>query len=73
MNKSCTNKEDEELKEALGEYHKIYVEFIAEKNANEKAQVEQLKNKNRTLKKLNDNLKKQIKETKPPELQVNCN
>ena len=56
--------EEGELKEALGEYYSVYVEFVSEKTTNEKAQVEHLKSKSRTLKRLNDRLKKQINETR---------
>ena len=64
MEGKCSNMEGEELKEALGDYHSVYVEFINEKTANEKAQVEQLTSKNKNLTRLNERLRKQISETR---------
>ena len=64
MDRKYADMGEEELKDALGEYHSIYEEFITEKSANEKAQVEQLTNKNRNLKRLNERLRRQIDETK---------
>ena len=70
MDRKYADMSEEELKEALGEYHSIYVEFVTEKSANEKAQVEQLANKNRNLKRLNERLRRQINETKSIEAKV---
>ena len=72
MEGKCRNMEEEELKEALGDYHSVYVEFINEKTANEKAQVEQLTNKNKNLTRLNERLRKQISETRCQVTKVYC-
>lgn len=56
--------EEGKLKEALGNYYKIYVEFAADRHKIEKERVEQLKKDNNSLKRMNERLVKQISETK---------
>lgn len=55
---------EEELRKSLGQFYKVYVEFVSDRKASEKAKVEQLWNRNNDLKRMNERLSKQIRETK---------
>ena len=51
------------LKEQLGRYYRMYLEFSKDLIKNDKEKAEKLQNKNTELRKMNDRLRKQITET----------